>query len=307
MKEIILFGSGKIGQTALETVSKVSTQNISFCDNDVQKKGQCVNGVPVLSFEELLDKCKSTDVDIIISCADFERVYIQCIKNGIPVDIIRIFSERKKQICKYEEAYDLNVYSQDGEELFLREYFYEKKIEKGFYVDIGAHHPFRYSNTYWAYKKGWNGINIDANSDAIEKFNMWRPDDHNVHCGIASELGEMDYYVFAESGVNTFCRQEIENWDDIREIKKVPVSRLEDILNQYHVGEIDFMDIDVEGMEMQVLSSNDWEKYRPTIILCEQKVQFDAVLQSDIYTFLIQQGYKAVCKFGRTVIYEKNE
>ena len=57
-------------------------------------------------------------------------------------------------------------YSQDNEDLFLNEYF--EKISNGFYVDIGCHHPKRFSNTYLLYKKGWKGVNIDANFFAIK-------------------------------------------------------------------------------------------------------------------------------------------
>ena len=51
-------------------------------------------------------------------------------------------------------------YAQEGEDLILYRMIYGK-IDKGFYVDVGAHHPKRFSNTYFFYRKGWRGINVE--------------------------------------------------------------------------------------------------------------------------------------------------
>jgi len=75
----------------------------------------------------------------------------------------------------YFDGYALKSYSQEGEDMILRRLF-EKQLT-GFYVDVGAHHPKRFSNTYFFYKQGWHGINIDAMPGSMKLFEKIRPRD----------------------------------------------------------------------------------------------------------------------------------
>src|ERR1700726_1466588 len=81
------------------------------------------------------------------------------------------------------------AYSQDGEDMILRRLFERQK--SGFYVDVGAHHPYRFSNTCYFYRRGWRGINIDPNPEAIAAFRRDRPHDINVCVGVSEEAGEL--------------------------------------------------------------------------------------------------------------------
>ena len=83
---------------------------------------------------------------------------------------------------KYFTIYKNDSYSQEGEDLIINRLIDSKK--NGFYIDIGAHHPFRFSNTYKFYKMGWNGINIDAMPGSMKLFREKRPRDINIECGI---------------------------------------------------------------------------------------------------------------------------
>ncbi|MDE7272032.1 MAG: FkbM family methyltransferase, partial [Lachnospiraceae bacterium] len=71
------------------------------------------------------------------------------------------------------------------------------------------------------------------------------------------------------------------------------------------VNHIDFLDIDVEGYELSVLNSNNWNLYRPTIVLIEQNIKMEDILKSDVYFFMKDKGYEAVSKYNRTVIYKE--
>ena len=82
----------------------------------------------------------------------------------------------------YITRFATKSYSQEGEDLLLRRIFEHQKI--GFYVDVGAHHPFRFSNTYLLYKRGWRGINIDAMPGSMRLFRKFRPRDTNIECGV---------------------------------------------------------------------------------------------------------------------------
>src|SRR5271166_7015278 len=81
------------------------------------------------------------------------------------------------------------AYSQDGEDMILRRLLAGQK--SGFYVDVGAHHPYRFSNTCYFYRQGWRGINVDTNPDAIEAFRRDRPSDINVCVGVSDTAGEL--------------------------------------------------------------------------------------------------------------------
>lgn len=203
------------------------------------------------------------------------------------------------------------IYSQNGEEFFLKEKFADKA--KGFYVDIGSYHPFRFSNTYWAYTRGWNGINIEPNIDNFELFQIFRPRDINIQCGISNVEGVMKYYRFEEPALNTFdadCAQIYEQVEkqEIKEILDVKVRRLDNILRENIITKIDFLDIDVEGAEMDVLKSIDFN-FDIDCILLEQlgMISLQDVLNSEQNQFLNERGYVVTNKYGNTVIYEKRK
>ena len=99
-------------------------------------------------------------------------------------------------------------WSQEGEDMVLRRAFEKKKT--GFYVDVGAHYPMRFSNTNFFYSRGWSGINIDAMPGSMKKFEKYRRRDINLELGVAQEEGVLDYYVFNEPALNTFSVKLVE-------------------------------------------------------------------------------------------------
>ena len=202
-------------------------------------------------------------------------------------------------------------FSQNGEDLILNRFLQNKP--KGFYIDIGAHHPIRFSNTHLFYKKGWNGINIDAMPGSMKTFRILRKRDINIETGISSKRGNLTFYTFNEPALNTFDRDEaiLKNKENffLLNTLSVKVDRLDNILEKYlnHNQDIDFMNIDVEGKEEEVLLSNNWEKYRPKFILIE-------ILHKKVYThqdckiknYLNQKGYFLINKAYDTCIFEKD-
>jgi FkbM family methyltransferase len=199
-------------------------------------------------------------------------------------------------------------YSQEGEDLLLERLFDGKK--SGFYVDVGAHHPRRFSNTFRFYKLGWNGINIEPNPDALKLFQRTRKRDINVGLGVADTQNNLTYFMFNEPALNSFDRSLSEERQSTRYqiigTKSIPVRRLSDILEDFLPSEahIDFMSIDVEGYDFQVLKSNDWARFRPTYVLVES-AGFDLIEPGNepIHTFLQQQHYKLFAKTLNTLFY----
>jgi len=111
--------------------------------------------------------------------------------------IIKVLLQNKRNI------YLNNSFSQEGEDIILSRLFNDKK--NGFYVDVGAHHPFRFSNTYKFYEKGWSGINIEPNPEDFHLFSKYRNRDININAGVGSNDGTLTYFMFNEPALNTFC------------------------------------------------------------------------------------------------------
>ncbi|PVW16573.1 SAM-dependent methyltransferase [Marixanthomonas spongiae] len=202
-------------------------------------------------------------------------------------------------------------YSQEGEDLILKRFFEGK--DNGFYVDVGAHHPKRFSNTYVFYLKGWRGINIDAMPGSMKGFNEQRPRDINVETGVSMEKDELTYYMFNEPALNTFSEKEAKKKDGLRNFKiiaekKIQTLPLNAILDTHlptDVG-IDFMTIDVEGLDLQVLQSNNWEVYRPNMVLVEdlkKRGLADLITNSAVYDFLTTKNYQLVAKTWNTLFF----
>jgi len=205
------------------------------------------------------------------------------------------------------------AYSQDGEDMILRRLFEGKA--RGFYVDVGAHHPYRFSNTCYFFRRGWAGINIDPNPDAIDAFRRDRPSDINVCVGVSDKAGELSFHFFNEPALNTFdadLAAERARLPDYRlvETRSVPVRRLDDLLNEYlpRDRKIDFLSIDVEGMDLAVLRSNDWSRFRPALLLVEAHERTVAAVENDpINLFAVGSGYRLIAKTLNTLIYEDGQ
>lgn len=205
------------------------------------------------------------------------------------------------------------AYSQDGEDMILRRLFEGQK--QGFYVDVGAHHPYRFSNTCYFHRLGWQGINIDPNPDAIEAFRRDRPSDINVCVGVSDRAGELLFHFFNESALNTFDpdlaaqRARLAGYE-LLTTRNVPVRRLDDLLVEYLPpnGQIDFLSIDVEGVDLSVLRSGDWSRFRPRVLLVEARERAVlAALNDPINAFAVSAGYQLVAKTLNTLIYESVE
>ncbi len=204
-------------------------------------------------------------------------------------------------------------YSQEGEDLIISRFF--EGQPKGFFVDIGAHHPKRFSNTYLLYMKGWTGINIDPMPGIMNLFNKTRPNDINLEIGISAEDSELTYYIFNERALNTFSKREASIKAQIDPLKYFIVK--EQVINTYPLStildrylknsshNIDLMSIDVEGLDLDVLISNDWIKYRPKLILVEElRTNIEMLFKnSEINKFLQSNNYSLYYRTYNTSFY----
>jgi FkbM family methyltransferase len=161
-------------------------------------------------------------------------------------------------------------FSQGGEDMILRTVF--KGVNNGFFVDVGAYHPTVGSNTYFLYRtQMWRGINIDPNSRNIAQFNKARPGDTNIKLAIGKGNGSINYYHRDSPSMN-FCSLENLPTGSYNSLEKIELSKLSTILESNNVSTIDLLTIDVEGNELEVLKSNNWNKFRPKVIVIEQSL-----------------------------------
>jgi len=195
-------------------------------------------------------------------------------------------------------------YAMDGEDLAIDQYI-EKK-EKGFYVDIGAHHPIHRNNTQLLFNKGWSGINIDVNQFSIDLFNFLRPNDINLLTAISDQEGEITFYYQKKfSQLNTTDKKIAnENFQENFKERQVKCQTIHNILtnSKYQEVKIDFLNIDVEGAEMKVLKTLNFEIYDPKVICIEilgyrelnSKERESIIKNDEIYKYLMEKDYKKV-------------
>jgi FkbM family methyltransferase len=205
-------------------------------------------------------------------------------------------------------------YGQEGEDKVLASLLFKAHggflPVTGFYVDVGAHDPFRFSNTYFFYKRGWSGINIDAAPGSMRSFEAKRSRDLNLEIGVGKDISTATFYVFNEPALNTFDHELatarcIGSWRIVREVE-VQVMPLRDILAK-HVSanqKIDFMTIDVEGRDFDVLRSNDWQRYRPMVVVVEIfGKSVEAAATDPVARFLIEKNYVFYSKTVNTGLF----
>ncbi len=204
-------------------------------------------------------------------------------------------------------------YSQEGEDMILERIFANNPI--GFYVDVGAHHPQRFSNTYKFYLKGWSGINIEPNPDLYRLFVNNRKRDVNLNIGVSTKIGTLKYYMFDEPALNTFdystAQSRLKNTSyNLLKEPEVLVSSLENIFNSHiqPTTVINYMTIDVEGLDLEVLQSNDWNLYRPEWVLVEQLNMNNLEnLDFDIHYFMKSVRYILFAKTFNSLFYKRED
>lgn len=222
--------------------------------------------------------------------------------------IEKIFLRIKIVLLSIFDPYTNMYWSQEGEDILLKRIFANKK--KGFYIDVGAHHSSRFSNTYKLYKESdWNGINIDPNLKSYKNLQKNRKRDINICCGISNKKEVLKFYSFQESALSTFSlkkKNQLKNNFKFK-IKKIPCQRLDCLLDKYIQKSltIDLLSIDAEGYDLKVLQSNNWNKYLPIYIIIEiAPTTLDKIENHPISKFLKKKKYNIYSKLHKSVIFK---
>ena len=202
------------------------------------------------------------------------------------------------------------TYSQHGEDLLIKSIFSILNISHPSYIDIGAHHPLNISNTALLYKMGSRGINIEANPNLFNEFEIQRPDDINLNFGVSDIVAKLNFYMVDDfSGRNSFDRDSVELFCSqhpeftIRKVKEIQVYRFNEIIDKYANGICpDFLSIDVEGIDEKIITSINFEKFKPKVI-CIETIDGLGNDKVQLKSYIKDMGFNLVCNMGGNSIF----
>jgi len=182
-----------------------------------------------------------------------------------------------------------------GEDIFINRIL--KNINQGKYVDVGCYHPYKGSLTFKLYKRGWNGVNIDVSKTSIDLFNMSRKKDINLNLAISNFDGETFYY--ENSPINQ--QNSLIQMNKLQKKIKIKCLTLDTVLNNKNLDEFDYLNIDVEGSELEVIKGFNLKRFNPKLITIENNdLTIDEYLKSEVCKILIENDYILVNKIGVT-------
>ena len=201
-----------------------------------------------------------------------------------------------------------------GEDLFIQNYF--KNKPKGFYVDVGCYHPLQGNNTHLLYKNGWSGINFDINHYSIKLFDFLRKRDLNIHSGISRKKSKLTMYYRKEINMLNTLDEKIAkiHFRNGYKRKNIQVNTLNFFISKKFkkLNKIDFINIDVEGYELDALKSLNFSIYKPQLICIEihnikkmYDTNYNYLKTNMIYNYLINKRYKVVWKYKYSFIFER--
>lgn len=198
-------------------------------------------------------------------------------------------------------------WAQDGEDLYL----VDALPDKGFYVDVGAHHPLRFSVTHALYVRGWRGINIDFTENFESLFSRFRPKDTNVKALIGPHA-EVTYYRFNEEALNTTVRQIAEDYQSagwsIRDSQTISSQTLSEVLTRENAPrEIQLLCIDVEGADLEVLKTIDFLDWQVENVLVEVNSPSWQIDKTEIGRYLSKFGFRPQAVFFRSALFSRSK
>jgi len=169
------------------------------------------------------------------------------------------------------------------------EFFGRKRA--GVFVEVGANDPVAGSQTWLLEQNGWRGVLVEPQSAHCEKLRSGRKNSQvfQVACSGPEMEGEMDLLLAEEDGSSTLQKQRDTHGTHFIGTERVKVTTLDKVLTTAGVAKIDFLSLDVEGHEIEVMRGLDFKKFSPALILIE-----DGVRDLSKHRFLKSRGYKLV-------------
>ena len=203
-----------------------------------------------------------------------------------------------------DQLFGDTTYAQHGDDIIIRAIFHSLGIATPSYLDVGAHHPELISNTKLFYDNGSRGINVEPNPNLYEAFLEQRPQDINLNVGVGIQSEFREFYMIdSESGRNSFLKEVAEGFVmdypqfSITDVKELPIFTIDQILK--HRLTPDFLTIDIEGMDYEVLQSINYCLH-PFKIIC---VELQPYSEEDIRSLMTGVGYDPIIRCGSNLIF----
>ena len=191
-------------------------------------------------------------------------------------------------------------FAQSGEDTIIHFLLNSMKVKKPFYIDVGAYHPTKMSNTYSFYLMGGEGVCIDANPLSCEKIRRKRPRDKVITCAVTpATTDEMDFYLINAATLSTLDRSQMERVTldpkyHVSEIIRVPARPMADLLAEYADRHVDLFSLDIEADMVEILSSINFASFRPSV-MCIETLAFDpggrGLRDRALIAHVVEQGY----------------
>lgn len=191
-------------------------------------------------------------------------------------------------------------WSQCGEDLILRYLFDLLHIARPSYIDIGAHHPWYYNNTYLFYRQGARGVNVEPDPALYAGLRRWRRRDVNLNTGVGPSEAELEFYLMSNRTLNTFSAAEARKYVEqhgqrIVDTRRIRVETFAQTVDTHMGRTPDLVSLDVEGLELDILRSIDFSMHRPHVF-CIETLSYAAgdgsgVKNSEIHALMLENGY----------------
>lgn len=207
-------------------------------------------------------------------------------------------------------------YSQCGEDLIIDFVLNAIKIDLPKYIDIGANHPQKISNTYYFYEKGSSGVVVEPNSQLLDHWKKIRPRDTRLGCGVGSrKSNSKTFYVMDPDTLSSFSKNEAERL--MREgagrlvnTAEIPMIGVNELLDKYGGDKLDLLSLDTEGHDELILGAIDWQHYRPKIICVESIIYSKnngAAKNARVINLVKKAGYQVWADTFINTIFVNNE
>ena len=213
----------------------------------------------------------------------------------------------------YYEKYSKKSYSLSNVDLIIDRIFTKQK--KGTYIDVGCNHPIKFNNTYLLYKKGWHGMNIDLNETSIDLFNKARKNDVNLRIAVSNKFKKIKFFYRKKINMLNTINKKFASSSFRKGFKTsyVQADTLNSVLgkSKYKNKKIEFLNLDIEGNEINALKSLNFKKYSPKLICVEIHNHSSSSSKSvnlksnPIYKFLFKKGYYQVWKREFSFIFRR--
>lgn len=192
------------------------------------------------------------------------------------------------------------TFAQQGEDVIIKSIFENHlKIANPTFIDIGAYHPAYSNNTFLMYLDGSRGVLVEPNPAYTELLKQGRPEDTVLNIGIGiTDESEADYYVFDEfSQLNTFSKERTDEYIEkygpeiLKEVMKMPLVNINSVLEQNFENAPDIFSIDVEGLDLAILETLDFSRFRPALFCVETSIFGTFDVDEGIPALMHDNGY----------------